>query len=214
VKVVGADACRSKWLVVVLEDGQFQEAQLVPHAADVGAAFPDAAAIGIDIPIGLPDEPLRDCEREARTFVGGRRSSVFPTFPERILAAPSYEEAKALCDSVSWPRPSLQSYGMRHGIFEVASFAVKDERVFEVHPEVSFRELEGYELPPKRTSAGASRRRRALQRTGIVLPDGSPFPEDDLLDAAIAAWTALRFARGEAQPFPEDHSERIGAIWR
>jgi hypothetical protein len=35
-----------------------------------------------------------------------------------------------------------------------------------------------------------------------------------LLDATVAAWTAARFARGEALPLPEDHEERIGAIWR
>jgi predicted RNase H-like nuclease len=37
--------------------------------------------------------------------------------------------------------------------------------------------------------------------------------EHDLLDAAVAAWTAARFARGEARPLPAGHEARIGAIW-
>ncbi|MGH3037461.1 MAG: DUF429 domain-containing protein [Gaiellaceae bacterium] len=39
-------------------------------------------------------------------------------------------------------------------------------------------------------------------------------PEADLLDAAVAAWSATRYARGEARPLPDGHVERIGAIWR
>jgi hypothetical protein len=36
----------------------------------------------------------------------------------------------------------------------------------------------------------------------------------DLLDAAAVAWTAARFARGDANPLPEDATARIGAIWK
>jgi hypothetical protein len=41
-----------------------------------------------------------------------------------------------------------------------------------------------------------------------------PYPTEDVLDAAVAAWSALRYARGEARPLPAGHSARIGAIWR
>jgi hypothetical protein len=30
----------------------------------------------------------------------------------------------------------------------------------------------------------------------------------------VAAWSAARYARGEALPLPEGHVDRIGAIWR
>jgi hypothetical protein len=39
-------------------------------------------------------------------------------------------------------------------------------------------------------------------------------PEADLLDAAAGAWSAARYARGEAASFPPEHGERLGAIWR
>ena len=212
-RVVGLDACRGKWLAIVLEEGKFADARLASGAAALAATWPDAAAIGVDIPIGLPERPLRDADRAAREFVGERRSSVFPTFPAVVLKAATHEEAKAVCVANGWPMPSVQSYGMRHRILEVDRFAAADERVFEVHPEVSFRELVGRPLAPKRTAAGASERRAALSEAGIIVPD-LPYPLEDVLDAAVTAWSAMRYARGDALPLPEGHPTRIGAIWR
>jgi predicted RNase H-like nuclease len=177
------------------------------------AAWPEAAAIGVDIPIGFPGTPLRDADRAARMFVGDRRSSVFATFPRLVLEASTYDEAKALCVERGWPKPSIQSYGMRHRILELTALAEADERLIEVHPEVSFRELLGRPLAPKRTAAGASERRLALAEAGIRLPE-LPYPDDDVLDAAVVAWSASRYARGDALPLPEGHRSRIGAIWR
>jgi Protein of unknown function (DUF429) len=80
-KALGLDACRGKWLAVVLDEGRFDDARLASDAAALVSAWPDAAAIGVDIPIGLPETPLREADRAAREFVGERRSSVFATFP-------------------------------------------------------------------------------------------------------------------------------------
>ena len=212
-KVLGLDACRGKWLAVAVDEGRFDGARLASDAAALVAAWPDAAAIGVDIPIGLPETPLREADRAAREFVGERRSSVFPTFPSSVLEALTYDDAKAICVAHGWPRPSIQSYGMRHRIFEIARLADADERVFEVHPEASFRELLGRTLSAKRTASGASERRLALAGAGIAFPD-LPYPLEDVLDAAVAAWSAMRYAGGNALPLPEGHSARIGAIWR
>jgi predicted RNase H-like nuclease len=182
-------------------------------AAQLLTAWPGAKAVGIDIPIGLPETPGREADRAAREFVGARRSSVFATFPLSILDADTYEEAKALCVARGWPRPSIQSYGMRHRIQEVARLASNDDRVFEVHPEVSFRELAGHGLASKRTALGASERRAALADAGVDLPD-LPYPLDDVLDAAVSAWSANRYAEGKALPLPDGTRDRIGAIWR
>jgi predicted RNase H-like nuclease len=212
-EVVGIDACRGKWLGLAFDGGRFKAARLAPAAAALAAEWRDASAIAVDIPIGLPDVPWRDADRAARDFIGVRRSSVFATFPAVVLEASTYDEAKAICADRGWPRPSVQSYGMRHRIPEVARLAEADERVFEVHPEVSFRELLGRTLAPKRTATGASERRDALARAGFDFPN-LPYPFEDVLDAAVAAWSAARYARGEARPLPEGHQARIGAIWR
>jgi hypothetical protein len=47
-----------------------------------------------------------------------------------------------------------------------------------------------------------------------VPPTAPRIAEPDLLDATVVAWTAARYARGEALALPEGASERIGAIWR
>jgi len=213
VKALGLDACRGKWLAIALNDGRFDDARLASDAATLVSAWPDAAAIGVDIPIGLPEAPAREADRAARAFVGERRSSVFATFPSVVLEAPTHEQAKAICVARGWPKPSIQSYGMRHRILEIARVAAADERIVEVHPEVSFRELLGRTLSPKRTGSGGSERRLALAEAGIDLPH-LPYPLDDVLDAAVVAWSAMRFAHGKGLPLPQGHQARVGAIWR
>jgi predicted RNase H-like nuclease len=210
---LGVDACRGKWLAVALERGRFAGARLSREVATLIAAWPEAEAAGVDIPIGLPAQPWREADRAAREFIGERRSSVFATFPLSVLEAPRYEEAKAICVARGWPQPSVQSYGMRHRILEVAVLAAADQPVFEVHPEVSFRKLVGHPLASKRTASGAAERQLALARVGIELPD-LHYPLEDVLDAAAAAWSAARYARGKALPLPQGHGVRIGAIWR
>jgi predicted RNase H-like nuclease len=91
----------------------------------------------------------------------------------------------------------------------VTQLARTDPRLYEVHPEVSFRAMnDGEPLAHRKKSAGgALERLRLLQRHGIHLPRLSQavatVPLDDVLDAAAAAWSALRIARGEARTLPE-----------
>jgi predicted RNase H-like nuclease len=96
-------------------------------------------------------------------------------------------------------------------------------RVVEVHPEASFAQLAGAALRSRKSSwAGTVLRRRLLAAAGIGLPDdlgpaGEKAGVDDVLDAAAAAWTALRVLRGQARPCP-DPPERFSdglasAIW-
>jgi hypothetical protein len=60
-------------------------------------------------------------------------------------------------------------------------------------------------------------RRRLLAQAGIVVPDevaaGIVAP-DDLLDAAVAAWSAERYAHNQALSLPTNATDRIGVIWR
>jgi predicted RNase H-like nuclease len=78
-----------------------------------------------------------------------------------------------------------------------------------VHPELSFRALVGQPMTyPKRSWNGQHERRAALKGAGVALEDyidgaGSVVPPDDLLDAAIAAWSADRLARGLAESIPD-----------
>lgn len=147
------------------------------------------------------------------TVVGRRRGSVFPTPPRVALAAATYAEARTL-----FPSLSAQSFSLRTKILEVESCL--EDRVFEVHPEVSFAALAGRHLRhSKRSWNGQAERRRLLRGAGIDLPEelaaGQAAP-DDVLDAAVAAWSAARKAKGEAATLPSDPPLLDGrpvAIW-
>jgi predicted RNase H-like nuclease len=202
VSVVGVDACRGGWVAV-----RPGTAPVIKRSfAEILEAFSEASVVAVDIPIGLPETKPRPSDLAARAFVGARRSSVFLTYPPAVLAAPSYGEALMLARQLGWPGISQQSYALRRRIFEVES--ALEPRVIEVHPEVSFRELARRELPSKHTCGGL------LQRQRLV---GLPGAGHDALDAAAAAWSAKRFARGQARSLPEspepDASGRIVAIW-
>ena len=84
---------------------------------------------------------------------------------------------------------------------------VADPRLHEVHPELSFQTMAGRPLRHgKKSWGGQTERRRLLAEAGIELPTFlgavDAVPPDDVLDAAVVAWSALRIARGHASSFP------------
>ena len=199
---LGVDAARGGWIAVVLQDGAFVDAVLERRFPALLERFPDASAVGVDVPIGFPEVGARRrADEAARAVVGARRSSVFFTPPRAALDAPTYGGARALA-----PGTSAQAWALRTGILDVDR--VRDPRVHEVHPEVSFAVLAQAPLPfAKRTWNGQHERRRLLAGEGIELPerlDAGLVPPDDVLDAAVAAWSAYRIARGIHVTFPSD----------
>ncbi len=180
--------------------------------ADVRAAVAAAQevapieVVAIDIPIGLPDTTGRAADDEARHRLRPHGSRVFATPPRRALEAASYAEAREIGKGLSGQGVSAQAYALRQKVLDVDGY-VRDRpplRVVEVHPEVSFAEMGGGPVAwSKRTWRGQHERRRLLGAAGLAVPDdlgplGEVSPADDVLDAAAAAWTALRAARGEA----------------
>ena len=213
VRTAGVDLARGALAVVVLEGSRVVDAFRCETFAE--ALLVDAEVIGVDVQIGLPDAGPRRADEEARRFVGVRASSVFATPLRAVLEAPTYADARRVATELTGKSISAQSYALGRRILEVDEYAHRDERVIEVHPEVSFRELAHRPLTSKHRLEGLVERRALLEAAGIEVPASAPrIAEPDLLDATIVAWTAQRYARGEALPLPADHTERIGAIWR
>lgn len=217
--VAGADVWKSQWIVVTLEDGRFAEAFVTTTIERALTELADAQAIGIDTPIGLPHGgERRPADQEARDFVDKRRNSVFFTPSAEVLDQATLSEANALARKHDWAGITAQAFALKDRIQEVEPLAAADERIWEVHPEVSFAEARGGPLEwPKSSWNGRAQRRRILADQGIVLPDdlgpGGAAGVADVLDAAIAAWSACRIAEGRGRSFPVG-SQRIGAIWR
>jgi predicted RNase H-like nuclease len=202
VLTLGVDAARGGWIAVALEGGRFAQAVLERRFPALLERFPEALVVGVDVPIGLPAAgDRRRADLEARKVVGARRSSVFFTPSRAALEAPTYGEARAIA-----PSTSAQAWALRTAILDVDRVA--DPRVREVHPEVSFAVLAGTTLGfAKRTWNGQRERINLLDGVGISIPDhldAGLVASDDILDAAIAAWTGMRIAADEHVTFPPD----------
>jgi predicted RNase H-like nuclease len=225
--VVGLDACKG-WVAIALDErGAFREAREFEFAREAIDAWSELAVLTIDIPIGLPTGPgyeRREADAAARAFLPpSRRSSVFPCPPLDVLERSSYADANEASKRLTGRGLSQQSWAIGPKIVEVNAWASEHTNVFEVHPEVSFHEMSQLTgiAPPgsKRTWNGLMQRRRCLVASGISLPDSlvdAPTAGfDDVLDAAAAAWSALRIHRHEECRFPEERSGAsvVGTIY-
>jgi predicted RNase H-like nuclease len=218
VLAVGLDGFRSRWLAVCLEDGAFSDARVFSSLNEAIESFGSASAFGVDIPIGERENGDRNADRCARKFIESRRSSVFHTPPSWLIEADvEYEKALVLSRQRGESGISRQAFGLLPKIREASALA-GDERLWEVHPEVSFRQMKGSELRhSKKTWAGQVSRMELLAREGIAIPAdigaAGSCPSDDILDAAAAAWSTNRIALGLGESLPPE-ANRIGAIWR
>ena len=224
--VAGADVAKGRWVVVVLEDGKYEHGLVAEHLIHLRQRLGLVDLVALDIPIGLTEggrDWPRKADLEARGFVGPRRSSVFLTPPRPVFAETRYAEANALHRELTKKGLSRQTWGLRDRFLEAEFFVSENPNTIEVHPEVCFRAMKGGPLPhPKKSWNGQMERRSLLQSQGIELPghiktDAGKVPPDDLLDAAAAAWSAWRVARGEAKVLPESaegcERSRRGLIW-
>jgi predicted RNase H-like nuclease len=202
-QIAGVDGCPKGWIAIVLEGARFARAEFSPTFAELLIHLKDAQVIAVDIPIGLPDGPEpRAADVEAKKRLGKLGSSVFPTPPRVVLGAPSYAKANALSKDLFGHGVSAQSYALRKKILEVDVCAADDDRIYEVHPEVCFAEMNGEPLThSKKSWHGQRARLRLLATAGITLPDDlgdvGTIPPDDVIDAAAAAWSAARIANGD-----------------
>lgn len=180
--------------------------------------------VAIDMPIGLPDSGRRQADVLARAAVGPRWPSVFMTPVRAAMQADSHAAAIVINRRHAGEGVSAQAFALRRKLFEVELWAIEtSHRVIEVHPEVSFAALARGPLhDPKSTWAGAKHREQLLIEDGILLPNdfgiaGRNAGVDDVLDAAVAAWSARRFAKGEATSMPDPPEVfidgRTSAIW-
>ena len=110
---------------------------------------------------------------------------------------------------------SVQAWSLREKIRQADELRAQRPRLlYEVHPELSFAELNGGPViaASKKTWNGQMTRRAVLARAGIDLPDdlagAGIVPADDVLDAAAVAWSAARIARGQAVSFPSPPQPR------
>lgn len=200
--IAGVDGCRAGWVVVTEHDAFVRS-----DFPAVVAALPPDAVIAVDIPVGLLETFVpggRDADRAARELLANQRSSVFSAPVRRAFGATTLREAQTRgC------RMTLQALKIMPKVEEVDSSMspILQHRVFEVHPEVSFRGMNDQRpLQSKKSRRGGRDERHALLiGVGITVPTRprAGEKEDDLLDACAALWTARRIAAGTAERVPD-----------
>ena len=216
--VLGVDGWRGRWVAARL-DGRTVTLVVLEDAAAV-LAVPDVAVVGIDMPIGLSDDGVRACDVAARRRLVGAASSVFPAPVRPVLRASTYDEARSASLAASGRSLSVQTFGLVPAIrsLDDALGDPPDPRVQEVHPELSFRALDGRVADRKTSVAGLAQRIRALEAAMDVLDAlaGVPawMPAVDALDACAAAWSAQRIADGQGECVGDGTTDRRGRPMR
>ncbi|PSP77341.1 DUF429 domain-containing protein [Halobacteriales archaeon QS_1_68_20] len=211
---VGVDWAGGTWVVVAATDGG-ATVTTQPSMLAVWYEHHDAAAILVDVPIGLPEDGPRECDVAAREILGARGSTVFSVPARAAVVAGDYERAVEANEVAGCGGLGSQSWGLVPRISEVDVFlrTVDEARavVYESHPEVCFATLAGEQLPKKDTDVGFERRLDVLADVDpAVGRDVREFTDrrrdgnaewhhriragrlDDVLDAAVLAVTGKR----------------------
>jgi predicted RNase H-like nuclease len=216
--VLGVDGWRGRWVGALLT-GRRVTLVVLEDAANV-LAVPDVAVVGIDMPIGLSDDGVRACDVAARQRLVGAASSVFPAPVRPVLRANTYDEARSVSLAAAGRSLSVQTFRLVRAIrsLDDALGDPPDPRVHEVHPELSFRALDGRVTDRKASVAGVAQRIRALEAVMDVLDAlaGVPawMPMVDALDACAAAWSARRIANGVAECVGDGSTDSRGRSMR
>jgi predicted RNase H-like nuclease len=237
--LAGVDGCAAGWIVAFAAAGSGEvRLRTVPRFLDVLAAPQAPTVVAVDMPIGLPERVGRGgraADHAVRALLAARRSSVFAVPSRAALAAQDYREACRIALHTSNPprQISKQLFMLAPKIRELDACLRADrsavDRVFEVHPELAFRQLNGgcaLDQPKKKMGRcyepGLALRRRLLLEAGLAAeavnarPPAAAGP-DDVLDALACLTVAQRIAAGTARPFPDPpERDALGlrmAIW-
>ena len=127
-RIAGVDGCRAGWVVVrgsvEHSTGGSLRIDSIVVAPTIAPLVQDASIdlVAIDMPIGLPDDGPRECDRACRAALGPRRSSVFPTPVRSVLEAADYGDALDRSRRVTGVGLSVQAWNLVPRIAELDEF--------------------------------------------------------------------------------------------
>jgi predicted RNase H-like nuclease len=212
--VIGVDGAPGGWLAVIW--GERVTHQLFPKLSDLLQL--EAEIIAIDMPIGFPKLSGRTVEKTARQMLKGKASSLF-SVPARAAIEnekASYHEACQINLQHSEPpkKFSKQSFNIFPKMRELDRLMTPalQARVHEVHPELSFAEMNNKQavLSKKSTAEGRQERLALLEASGFPwsqLPCSTYLKkhvaDNDIVDACACAWSARRILDGRAFSIPD-----------
>lgn len=198
----GVDGAGDRWVIAILQPAAVRWA-VAEHAAAVLDVVGGCAAVGVDVPIGLPERGLRRCDVQARQRLGRAAASVFHAPVRAVLEAASHRAACAALRERGEAAMTIYTWGIVPKIRQWDVLALPPQ-VVEVHPELSFRAMAPeITFTGKKSAPGVWQRITALGRVVDVAAALAAAPPrvaiDDALDAIAAAWSARRWAEGRAE---------------
>lgn len=218
-QVVGVDGAPGGWVAVVFDTqatGADQwKARFHSSFADLLSSYSDVPCIGIDMPIGLVEGGHCQCDAEARVLLGPKRSSVFSAPDPRLFDISTHSEATARAVKLTGKGISQQSFGILRKVAEVnrAITPGTQDQLIEVHPELSFMALAGTPILSKKKRLAGYEESAALLSNAMetAIPNrrearslARTAAPEDILDALVAAWTAVRVVEGTAVRIPSE----------
>lgn len=220
-KTLGIDGCQAGWIAISLDDDNAGY-WLLESDQELKEYLDDFDRIFIDVPIGLTEEDyVRECDQELRDILGpDYQASVFNPPIRPALYAPTYAEASMTSYEITGKKISTQAWNITPNIKVVDQFLQNDEelreKVFESHPELLFRILNGNNsiLQKKATKKGLRHRLKLLKDNSKYADDffrdikeeyrRNQVDEDDIVDAMSLALFALWSVEQEMKTLPED----------
>lgn len=198
---IGLDGFRKGWVAVTV-DGDHRNIAFPSDISWLASQRFDRAAI--DIPIGMPDDGDRLCDRQARAKLKPHGSRVF-SGARRWLWEEFTDPARAneAAETRGQTKVSRQLWHLGPKIMQVDAFVRSHPQcdIRESHPELVFLRLNAERpLASKHTPEGLSQRRQLLIERGFAELDtwldvtrrqrGNGAKRDDVLDACAVALAA------------------------
>lgn len=191
-----------------------EEPQVFSTLLEVLDYKPAFQVVALFAPVGLHDEPKRrgrQCDEEARSLLGRPRSSAIVSAPARpVLGCRTFKEAAQANGGRLSPVIWRQITRIAEVDTDIAPYWQRT--VYEVHPELSF-----YQLNDDRPVAFSKHSQAGRNEREALLLDRLPGVERilearvprrvtraHLVDAAACLWTARRIVSRAVKRLPED----------
>jgi len=187
---IGVDGTRGGWVYCFMEELKIVDIKFFERFV----FFPEPTLV--DIPIGLPKDRGRTCDRMARKLLSKRAPSVFTVPCREAVYQDTYEKALEINRAILQKGFSKQFWNIVQKVREVDELMKNNEKarglVRESHPELCFLGICGRILKSKHEKAGLEERFEIL---GRYIPDVRKkliriskklkIPLNDLIDATV-----------------------------
>ena len=214
--IIGIDGCKSGWFAVWQNQDEVIETAVFQSMNNLKNFFIETnqLIIGIDIPVILSEVMPRQADQLARKLLSKKASSIFTAPTPEMLDQPNYEKASLVSKKLIGKSMSLQSWYLFPKIKDVQTILHdRTIKIFEVHPEVSFRALNNQNIiiESKKTVEGFKIRKFLLEKHFLNLNFDSirnkyqkkDVMDNDILDALVVLWSTKRIVNNQASYLPE-----------